>query len=186
MKTDTQTKGILAWVNQTLASLSWARGQVDKISDLTDSVALITICEHLAHRKAGALLRRGGGKYWATATTTIQRVDNATVLADLLCGMNLRSPPSPQEIVDGNEKLLLGLVWALIRYSGPGSPPMPARMVEQAVVVVAAAAPPAAALPEAEEAAAADDGQPRPRISMDTPPPSVQSSDGSPRSRCVR
>eukprot|EP00727_Mastigamoeba_balamuthi_P012508 m51a1_g7880 hypothetical protein (870) ;mRNA; f:40748-46314 len=31
-----------------------------------------------------------------------------------------------------------------------------------------------------------DDGQPRPRISMDTPPPSVQSSDGSPRAEQVR
>lgn len=102
-----QNKIFSRWVHQKVHKRNIVVNDVvKKMSE--DPSLLITLLEVLSEKKYEGKL--------AVAKVRSQTLDNATNALNFLksCGIAMKQPPSAENIVDGSERDILGLVWAIM------------------------------------------------------------------------
>jgi len=102
-----QRKIFTRWVNQKLAP---TKIQVaDVVTDFSDGVALAALVEVLSEQKIG-------GKPIKATTTRVQQIDNANRALSHAWAqkVHMELPCSAENVVDKNEKQILGLLWAIM------------------------------------------------------------------------
>jgi Ca2+-binding EF-hand superfamily protein len=102
-----QRKIFTRWVNQKLTPTKIP--VTDVVNDFADGVALAALVEVLSETKIG-------GKPIKPTTTRVQQIDNAArALAHAWAQkVHMEVPCSAENVVDKNEKQILGLVWAIM------------------------------------------------------------------------
>ncbi|KAI1502298.1 calponin homology domain-containing protein [Biscogniauxia marginata] len=100
-----QQKTFTKWLNTKIAT----RGLVvkDLVEDLRDAVLLIHLLECLSHESLG--------RYAAKPKLRVQRFENANTALDFIKSRGIQMTNiGAEDVVDGNRKIILGLIWTLI------------------------------------------------------------------------
>ncbi|KAI5928655.1 calponin homology domain-containing protein [Camillea tinctor] len=100
-----QQKTFTKWLNTKIA----VRGLVvkDLVEDLRDAVVLIHLLECLSHESLG--------RYAAKPKLRVQRFENANTALDFIKSRGIQMTNiGAEDVVDGNRKIILGLIWTLI------------------------------------------------------------------------
>ncbi|KAI0603383.1 calponin homology domain-containing protein [Biscogniauxia sp. FL1348] len=100
-----QQKTFTKWLNTKIA----VRGLVvkDLVEDLRDAVLLIHLLECLSHESLG--------RYAAKPKLRVQRFENANTALDFIKSRGIQMTNiGAEDVVDGNRKIILGLIWTLI------------------------------------------------------------------------
>lgn len=103
-----QKKIFTRWVNQKIESKG--KKVDDVVTGFKDGTALVSLVEALSEKKCEKKLQ-------APAKMRVQQIDNANnALAFTFAnGVQLELKPSAENLVDGTEKQVLGLVWGIMR-----------------------------------------------------------------------
>jgi len=107
-----QERAFTRWTN---AKLSPRNMQVSKLStDLCDGIALINLLEVCTGKSIG--------RYNKKPTMKLQKIENCTLALNFLKAQGVKLVNiGPEDIVEGREKLILGLLWSIIlRYQIAG------------------------------------------------------------------
>jgi len=79
----------------------------DLVSDLSDGVVLIHLLEILSQESLG--------RYAARPKLRVQRFENVNIALDFIKGRKIQlTNIGAEDVVDGNRKIILGLIWTLI------------------------------------------------------------------------
>jgi len=100
-----QTKTFTKWVNSRLKKAGFPT--IESIfTDLSSGVALANLL---------AALGKSGVEYNPNARSRIEKMENLTIILDYIKGLNISLVNiGSEDIVDGDQKLILGLIWTLI------------------------------------------------------------------------
>ena len=100
-----QTKTFKKWVNSKLKKAGFQT--IENIfTDLSSGIALVNLLASL-----GKLIHR----YNKTPNSRIQKMENMNIILEFIRSLNISLVNiGPEDIVDGDQKLILGLVWTLI------------------------------------------------------------------------
>jgi len=103
-----QRKIFSRWVNQKVGARRLSCKDV--VDEIKDGLLLIQLIEILSEKPYS------GGKMDPAPKGRIQRLDNLNNALKFTwaCGVELKIKPSPDNLVDGDEKSILGLVWAIM------------------------------------------------------------------------
>ncbi|KAI6250567.1 Alpha-actinin-like protein 1 [Erysiphe necator] len=100
-----QQKTFTKWLNTKIESRDIA--VVDLVKDLSDGVILIHLIECLSNESLG--------RYAAKPKLRVQRFENANLSLDFIRMRGIQMTNiGAEDIVDGNRKIILGLIWTLI------------------------------------------------------------------------
>ncbi|POS84956.1 Alpha-sarcomeric (F-actin cross linking protein) [Erysiphe pulchra] len=100
-----QQKTFTKWLNTKIESREIA--VVDLVKDLSDGVILIHLIECLSNESLG--------RYAAKPKLRVQRFENANLSLDFIRMRGIQMTNiGAEDIVDGNRKIILGLIWTLI------------------------------------------------------------------------
>jgi hypothetical protein len=100
-----QQKTFTKWLNTKIE----ARGLevTDLVKDLSDGVMLIHLLESLSNESLG--------RYAAKPKLRVQRFENANLALDFIKSRGIQMTNiGAEDVVDGNRKIILGLIWTLI------------------------------------------------------------------------
>jgi len=97
-------KTFRAWINSHLRKRSLVVNNL--FTDLKDGINLIHILEQLSGEKCT-------GKYNKTPKMDVHKLENITIAVDF-CKQFFNISIRSQDIFDGNEKIILGLIWRMI------------------------------------------------------------------------
>jgi spectrin beta, non-erythrocytic 1/4/5 len=107
-----QRKIFSRWVNQKLSVVNIP--VEDALESFKSGVILIKLMEVLSEKECTE-------KYNKAPKMRIQQVDTASKALKFVfgrdaksCGVNMKNPPSPDNIVDGLERPVLGMLWAIM------------------------------------------------------------------------
>jgi len=103
-----QKKIFQRWVNQKLSKINVTVNDLGK--DLETGVTLIQLLEVLSEKKYE-------GKIEKNPKIVAQKIDNASNALKFVfetCGVQMKIKPSAEDLVNGNEKNILGLIWAIM------------------------------------------------------------------------
>lgn len=107
-----QIKIFTRWINQKLAIPRGAeRRQIKNVlTDLSDGVVLVDLMEILSEKSFP-------GKKFAHTDVRVKKMDNLGLALKFVwdCGVTMELQPSVENICDGEEKQVLGLVWGIMR-----------------------------------------------------------------------
>lgn len=100
-----QTKTFTKWVNSKLKKAEFPT--IDNIfTDLSSGIVLVNLLQALGRQIP---------KYNENPRSRIQKMENLTIILDFIKEQNISLVNiGPEDIVDGNQKLILGLIWTLI------------------------------------------------------------------------
>ncbi|KAF2861994.1 alpha-actinin, sarcomeric [Piedraia hortae CBS 480.64] len=100
-----QAKTFTKWLNNKLAARD--RQINDIVTDLSDGVELIHLLEILSQESLG--------RYASRPKLRVQRFENVNIALDFIKSRRIQlTNIGAEDIVDGNRKIILGLVWTLI------------------------------------------------------------------------
>ncbi|OQO04701.1 hypothetical protein B0A48_09624 [Cryoendolithus antarcticus] len=100
-----QEKTFGKWLNSKISTRSLQIA--DLVKDLSDGTILIHLLEILSQESLG--------RYAAKPKMRVQRFENANIALDFIKGRKIQlTNIGAEDIVDGNRKIILGLIWTLI------------------------------------------------------------------------
>jgi len=100
-----QQKTFTKWLNTKIEPRELA--VVDLVKDLSDGVILIHLLECLSNESLG--------RYAAKPKLRVQRFENANLSLDFIKSRGIQMTNiGAEDVVDGNRKIILGLIWTLI------------------------------------------------------------------------
>ncbi|KAL5319511.1 hypothetical protein ACEPPN_012566 [Leptodophora sp. 'Broadleaf-Isolate-01'] len=100
-----QQKTFTKWLNTKIEPRALA--VVDLVKDLSDGVILIHLLECLSNESLG--------RYAAKPKLRVQRFENANLSLDFIKSRGIQMTNiGAEDVVDGNRKIILGLIWTLI------------------------------------------------------------------------
>ncbi|EDN90866.1 hypothetical protein SS1G_00266 [Sclerotinia sclerotiorum 1980 UF-70] len=100
-----QQKTFTKWLNTKIAHRKLE--VVDLVKDLSDGVILIHLLECLSNESLG--------RYAAKPKLRVQRFENANLSLDFIKSRGIQMTNiGAEDVVDGNRKIILGLIWTLI------------------------------------------------------------------------
>ncbi|KAK6584498.1 hypothetical protein PZA11_002722 [Diplocarpon coronariae] len=100
-----QQKTFTKWLNTKIEPRNLA--VVDLVKDLSDGVILIHLLECLSNESLG--------RYAAKPKLRVQRFENANLSLDFIKSRGIQMTNiGAEDVVDGNRKIILGLIWTLI------------------------------------------------------------------------
>ncbi|TVY68706.1 Alpha-actinin-like protein, partial [Lachnellula suecica] len=100
-----QQKTFTKWMNSKIEPRGLA--VVDLVKDLSDGVILIHLLECLSNESLG--------RYAAKPKLRVQRFENANLSLDFIKSRGIQMTNiGAEDVVDGNRKIILGLIWTLI------------------------------------------------------------------------
>ncbi|EKD13561.1 uncharacterized protein L3040_008574 [Drepanopeziza brunnea f. sp. 'multigermtubi'] len=100
-----QQKTFTKWLNTKIEPRDLA--VVDLVKDLSDGVILIHLLECLSNESLG--------RYAAKPKLRVQRFENANLSLDFIKSRGIQMTNiGAEDVVDGNRKIILGLIWTLI------------------------------------------------------------------------
>ncbi|KAK6430560.1 alpha-actinin [Oleoguttula sp. CCFEE 5521] len=100
-----QEKTFGKWLNSKISTRSLQI--TDLVKDLSDGTILIHLLEILSQESLG--------RYAAKPKMRVQRFENANIALDFIKGRKIQlTNIGAEDIVDGNRKIILGLIWTLI------------------------------------------------------------------------
>ena len=107
-----QTKIFLRWVNQRLAVRSM---KIDGLDGFKTGEALVALLEILTETKCKLKIKAG-------AKMKIQQIGNCSNALKYLeeCGIKMQIKTSPENLIDGEDKSVLGMLWAIMKVSFRG------------------------------------------------------------------
>jgi hypothetical protein len=100
-----QQKTFTKWLNTKIEARNLE--VVDLVKDLSDGVMLIHLLECLSNESLG--------RYAAKPKLRVQRFENANLALDFIKSRGIQMTNiGAEDVVDGNRKIILGLIWTLI------------------------------------------------------------------------
>ncbi|KAK3069594.1 alpha-actinin, partial [Coniosporium uncinatum] len=100
-----QQKTFTKWLNNKLKARQIAIE--DLVKDLSDGVVLIHLLEILGNESLG--------RYASKPKLRVQRFENVNKALDFIKGRGIQMTNiGAEDVVDGNRKIILGLIWTLI------------------------------------------------------------------------
>lgn len=100
-----QQKTFMKWLNSKLKARNLAIN--DLVKDLSDGVMLIHLLEVLGNESLG--------RYAAKPKLRVQRFENVNIALDAIKRRGIQMTNiGAEDVVDGNRKIILGLIWTLI------------------------------------------------------------------------
>jgi hypothetical protein len=100
-----QQKTFTKWLNTKIEARSLE--VKDLVKDLSDGVMLIHLMECLSNESLG--------RYAAKPKLRVQRFENANIALDFIKSRGIQMTNiGAEDVVDGNQKIILGLIWTLI------------------------------------------------------------------------
>ncbi|OCF56677.1 actin cross-linking [Kwoniella mangroviensis CBS 10435] len=103
---DIQARTFCKWLNKQLESQG-LDPMIDLVRDFSNGVKLIQLLEIMSEESLG--------RYVKKPTMRVQKCENAAKALNFIRGKNIKlTNIGPEDIVDGNLKLILGMIWTLI------------------------------------------------------------------------
>lgn len=100
-----QEKTFTKWLNNKVASRSVAVKSL--VTDLSDGTILVHLLESLSNESLG--------RYAANPKMRVQKFENVSKSLDFIKSKGIQMTNiGPEDVVDGNRKIILGLIWTLI------------------------------------------------------------------------
>lgn len=100
-----QTKTFTKWVNSRLKKAGFPTIE-NLFTDLSSGVALANVLTAIGKQVVG---------YNLNPNSRIQKMENLTIILEYIKSLNISLVNiGPEDIVDGNQKLILGLIWTII------------------------------------------------------------------------